>query len=77
MSCFKKGEVVWDVGLRRVAKLISVMETHQGLTYETSTTDHHINEASCCDLRRLDNSDVGRRNRKIVSQIEKLIGQLR
>jgi uncharacterized membrane protein affecting hemolysin expression len=68
-------------GLRRVVKVKSVSYN------DSSVYDHavyqvesgvHGSEAICRELRTLDEkTEVGRRNKKIVEKIEKLLEQLR
>jgi hypothetical protein len=82
MSCYKKGDVVFDTDLRRVVRIKHIWNYDHTLydveSRATKDDGSHGGEATCCDLRSLDEkTKVGRHNRKVVDQIEKLIGQLR
>ena len=84
MSCFNKGEVVWDTGLRHVCKIIGVVDDstlHDHKLYEVrqvSERGANVSESTCCELRSLDpKTEVGRHNSKVVGKIEKLLGTLR
>jgi hypothetical protein len=76
MSCYRKGSKVFDTGLRRVVTVTDVTSIDYGHIY-TVEGDHHTSESGCCDLHSLDpRTEGGRRNLKVVAQIEKLIGRL-
>jgi hypothetical protein len=84
MSCFKKGDVTWDTGLRHVVKITGVVDDstlHEHKLYEVrraSERGSHESESTCCELRSLDpETEVGRHNLRVVQKIEKLMGQLR
>jgi hypothetical protein len=81
MSCYRKGQKVFDTGLRRVCKITGVIDegtVHDHKLYNVRASKSGCqNEATCCELRDLNpKTEAGRHNRKIVEKVEKLLGQL-
>jgi hypothetical protein len=83
-SCYSRGMTMWDTSLRRVVKIKKVL-SHGRMTLDHAVYDvqsitkgepTHQSEATCCELRTLDESKVGRHNQRLVLKIEKLMGQL-
>jgi hypothetical protein len=86
MTCYQKGAMVWDTGMRRVGKIKGLSRSgslHDHVLYEVesrATKDDcaHGSEATCCELRSLDEkTEEGRHNLRVVAQIEKLMRELR